>query len=76
MTTIHEMEIAVRRKAYPGSFVFDVLASSTYPMKKMKIFFNRLFSKPERRRSVISDALSEAFLDFFKEMGYKTNRKQ
>jgi hypothetical protein len=44
-------------------------------MKKMKIFVYRLFSKPERRRSVISDALSEAFLDFFKEMGYKMNTR-
>jgi hypothetical protein len=45
-------------------------------MKKMKIFFQQLFSRPGRQGGVFSDALSEAFLDFFKEMGYKINDKQ
>jgi hypothetical protein len=44
-------------------------------MKKMKIFFRRIFPKPARRGSVFTDALSEAFLDFFREMGYKMNKK-
>jgi hypothetical protein len=69
------MGITVRRKVQWGSCIFNVLASSTYPMKKMKIFYYRLFSKPERRRNIFSKALSEAFLDFFKEMGYKTNSR-
>jgi len=45
-------------------------------MKKMKILFQRIFLKPAKRESVFSDALSEAFLDFFKEMGYKMNTKK
>jgi hypothetical protein len=45
-------------------------------MKKMKILFHRIFPKQLKQRSDISYALSEAFLDFFKEMGYKTNNKQ
>jgi hypothetical protein len=42
-------------------------------MKKMKILFQRIFPKTAKQRSVFTDALSEAFLDFFKEMGYKMN---
>jgi hypothetical protein len=45
-------------------------------MKKMKKLFQRIFPKPVKQRSVFSDALSEAFLDFFKEMGYKINTKK
>jgi len=45
-------------------------------MKKMKILFQRIFPKPIRQGSMFSDALSEAFVDFFKEMGYKMNTKK
>jgi hypothetical protein len=41
----------------------------------MKKLFQRIFPKPVKQGSVYSDALSEAFLDFFKEMGYKTNSR-
>jgi hypothetical protein len=34
------------------------------------------FPKAAKHRSVFTDALSEAFLDFFKEMGYKMNSKK
>jgi len=45
-------------------------------MKTIKTIFQRIFSKPIRQGSIFSDALSEAFLDFFKEMGYNTNTKK
>jgi hypothetical protein len=45
-------------------------------MKKIKMFFQQIFPKPARQVSVFSDALSEAFVDFFREMGYKTNDTQ
>jgi hypothetical protein len=45
-------------------------------MKKMKIFFQRIFPRPGKQESVFSNALSEAFLDFFKEMGYKISSKK
>jgi hypothetical protein len=44
-------------------------------MTKMKKLFQRIFPKQVKQGSVFSDALSEAFLDFFKEMGYKTNKR-
>jgi len=42
----------------------------------MKILFQRIFPGPAKQESVFSIALSEAFLDFFKEMGYKMNNKK
>jgi hypothetical protein len=45
-------------------------------MKKMKILFQRIFPRPAKQESVFSNALSEAFLDFFKEMGYKMSNKK
>jgi len=45
-------------------------------MKKMKMLFQRIFPKSANQRSLFADALSEAFLDFFKEMGYKMNSKK
>jgi hypothetical protein len=43
---------------------------------KLKKIFMRILIKPERHSSLFSEALTEAFLDMFKEMGYKFNRKQ
>jgi hypothetical protein len=40
------------------------------------MLFQRIFLKPVKQKRVFSDALSEAFLDFFKEMGYKMNTKK
>jgi len=45
-------------------------------MKKMKIIFQRMFPRPVRQETVFTEALSEAFVDFFKEMGYKINSKK
>jgi hypothetical protein len=42
----------------------------------MKILFQRIFPGPAKKKSVFSIALSEAFQDFFKEMGYKMNNKK
>jgi len=45
-------------------------------MKKMKILFQRILPRVSKQGGVFSDALSEAFLDFFKEMGYKMSNKK
>jgi len=45
-------------------------------MKILKIFFQRILPGASKQGGVFSDALSEAFLDFFKEMGYKMSSKK
>jgi hypothetical protein len=44
-------------------------------MKMVKKLFQLYISNPVRRRDIFSEALSEAFLDFFKEMGYTKNNE-
>jgi len=43
---------------------------------KIKLYFVRLFPKRGKSFSLFSEALSEAFVDMFKEMGYKINIKK
>jgi|GEM_PF-4148929 len=40
------------------------------------MLFQRIFQIPLKQESVFSHAVSEAFLDFFKEMGHKMNSKK